>query len=216
MIVSASSSPILHLVRSLPELIGWLAAPERSFIAKLVREAGLESGDHLLDVGCGTGHVLKALARTAPGAALVGLDPDEDALELASRKMPRTATPVKLSQGIGQDMEFGDDCFDVVAATLLFENLAGAEQGLVLSECYRVLKPAGRLLVADRIDSPTALVNYSLESIQRIATGAQPAPALDDLIVHAGFDPPETLDTSLTLTGRVRLIECYKPRPPRA
>src|SRR5204862_1095828 len=80
-------------------VVQW-ASPERAYIAELLRLMSLKSGDRLLDVGCGSGDLLAMAASREAGAILVGIDPDEDALELASHKIPGTIHAAELHQGV--------------------------------------------------------------------------------------------------------------------
>ncbi len=158
--------------------------------------------------------LLTACVNKEPGAVLVGLDPDEDALELASRRIPRGTTPVELRQGVGQDMPFSDDCFDVVTATLFLRGLAPSLRSRVLDECFRVTKPAGRLLLADWKDEPTglaALVQGPIRAVGRLLTRRPPRIRLRHQIEDAGFEPPERLHAFRTAIGTIDLTSTYKP-----
>ena len=61
--------------------------PESSFIEDLVAACELKSGTRMLDVGCGTGSLLKRAAYDEPGALLYGVEPTPDALNLARRRL---------------------------------------------------------------------------------------------------------------------------------
>ena len=68
-----------------------------------------EGASSVLELGCGTGRVLEALAE--PGRRLVGLDPSSDALEIARARVPGAA----LVQSRMQELELGER-FDRVLA----------------------------------------------------------------------------------------------------
>ena len=127
-------------------LLQWIS-PEWACMADLLRLSGIKSGDRLLDAGCGTGDLLAMAAGLEAGAMLVGLDPDEDSLELASHKIPSTLHPVELHQGVAEAMPFEDGAFDLVTATNLFGGLEPRTRARALDECFRVLRPGGRLLL---------------------------------------------------------------------
>lgn len=106
-------------------------------------EAGVQSGDRVLDVACGTGALTLATAEVAgPSGTVVGLDANPEMLEVARRK------PVEIEwlEGTAEDLPFPDKSFDAVVsqfALMFFEDKRKA-----LSEMMRVLKPGGQLAVA--------------------------------------------------------------------
>src|SRR5215831_11616060 len=74
--------------------------------AELVREARLEPGQRVLDLGCGTGSLALALARSAPGAEVVGIDPDPKALARARKKFARAGVTVRLDRGFADELPY--------------------------------------------------------------------------------------------------------------
>jgi ubiquinone/menaquinone biosynthesis C-methylase UbiE len=59
----------------------------------LAEQAACGTGHRVLEIGCGTGSLLLLLKKTQPGAEVVGLDPDPNALAIARRKGERQASP---------------------------------------------------------------------------------------------------------------------------
>ena len=111
--------------------------------APVLQAAQVGPGQHLLDVGCGTG----ILARTAvplvqPNGRVVGLDINEGMLSVA-RKM---SAEVEWRQGQAEALPYETNHFDAVVSQfglMFFENRQQA-----LTEMVRVLKQNGRLAVA--------------------------------------------------------------------
>lgn len=104
------------------------------------------SPDRVLDVGCGTGMLLRELAARLPGAtALTGVDAAAGMIELASGK----ASDERLSfvQGNAERLPFPNEAFDLVIITTSFDHWADQRAGL--AECHRVLVPRGLLVLAD-------------------------------------------------------------------
>ncbi|HYC00016.1 MAG TPA: methyltransferase domain-containing protein [Candidatus Limnocylindrales bacterium] len=194
-------------------LLSW-ASPERSYIADALRVAALKSGDRFLDVGCGSGELLAAAATREPGALLYGVDPDEDALELASRKIFGTLRPVELHQAVAEALPFESDFFDVVAATLLLQGMPVSLRHEVLAECRRVLRPGGRLIVADWIGEPEglhALLAYPTDLVRRYVFSQRRPMNVVESLKACGFFPPELRGTFSTVLGTIELHEAYKP-----
>ncbi len=66
---------------------------------RIVEELHLVPGDRVIDVGSGTGTLLKALMTDCPEAGLIGVEPDQEALALARRKFGAGADLVKWHNG---------------------------------------------------------------------------------------------------------------------
>jgi SAM-dependent methyltransferase len=98
-------------------------------------EAG--PGGHVLDVGCGTGVLTKALAEA--GAIAVGIDASEPYLDGARRD--RSHPNVTYELGDIRHMRFADDSFDACVSTLVLDVLPEVEP--VVAEMQRVVRPGG-------------------------------------------------------------------------
>jgi SAM-dependent methyltransferase len=195
-------------------LVQW-ASPERAYISELMRLFPLNSGDRLLDVGCGSGDLLAMAASREPGAVLVGLDPDEDSLELASHKIPGTIHAAELHQGVAETLPFEDDEFDIVTATRLLGGLDRRTRAEVLRECWRVLRPGGRLLVADWQEEPDgleALLSYPWRVVRdTLFPGSSGTPTVAEAIAIARFHPAEPRGRIRTVAGVIEILEAFKP-----
>ncbi len=95
--------------------------------------------DHLLDVGCGGGLLLRDAL--ASGARATGLDHSEEMVELARERAP----DAELAHANAESLPFEDDTFSAVALSVVFFFLD--DPVAVLRECSRVLRPGGRLAV---------------------------------------------------------------------
>jgi len=99
----------------------------------------LGPGDHLLEIGCGGGLLLRDAL--SAGARATGLDHSPDMIEIAGQ----IARDVEVVQGEAERLPFEDDTFTAVAMSIVFfffDDPVG-----VLRECRRVLRPEGRLAV---------------------------------------------------------------------
>jgi ubiquinone/menaquinone biosynthesis C-methylase UbiE len=105
-------------------------------------------GPHrVLDVGCGTGYLLRQLAARAPDAVeLAGLDAAAEMVRVAreSTDDPRA----RFQAGTAEHLPEPDDAFDLVVSTTSFDHWADQEAGLM--ECARVMAPGGRLVLVDQ------------------------------------------------------------------
>ena len=122
--------------------------------AEMIRLADLRPGQHVLDIGCGTGNLLIALGRDHPDVELVGLDPDHRALVRAGRKAHRAGVGVSWRQGFAEELPFPDGSVDRVFSSLMLHHLH--DKDALLAEARRVLRPDGLFVLAD-IDGHGAL-----------------------------------------------------------
>ena len=99
---------------------------------------------HILDAGCGTGTQLELFRR--PGCKLYGVDASPAMLDVARRKLGDAA---ELSLQDISHMTFPDRLFDLVTMVLVLHEVPALLRPAVLSECKRVLKADGRILLLD-------------------------------------------------------------------
>ncbi len=114
--------------------------------------ADLQPSEQALDVGCGTG-TLALLAGKHVGRAgrVVGVDPSAEQIAHARAKAARNHAPVTFEIGVIERLAFPDQTFDVVFSTLMIHHLPAPLKRQGLAEIARVLKPGGRLVIADFI-----------------------------------------------------------------
>jgi SAM-dependent methyltransferase len=102
----------------------------------------------VLDVGCGTGALLRMLTRRLPdGVALVGVDPAPAMLQVGHAAALAERSPVWLVQAAAERLPFEDAGFDLVVSTVSFDHWADQSGGL--AEVARVLHPGGQLVLVD-------------------------------------------------------------------
>jgi ubiquinone/menaquinone biosynthesis C-methylase UbiE len=110
------------------------------------------SPSHVLDVGCGTGYLLRTLASRYPDAQqLCGIDAAPQMIATASDTTASAfARDDRLTFTVGAAEELGypDDTFDLIVSTTSFDHWADQQAGLV--ECARVLRPGGQLVLVDQ------------------------------------------------------------------
>lgn len=205
----------LDTLSNLSERIIQWASPERAYIGEVVRLLALKSGDRLLDVGCGSGDLLAAAAVREAGAVLVGIDSDEDALELASHKISGSLRAPELHQGTAENLPFEDDSFDLLTMTRVLGGLDAGPRAQALAEGWRVLRPGGRLLIADWLEEPDgieALVTYPWRRLLEVLTSESGrTPTVAEAISIARFHPAEPRARFRTVVGVVEILEAFKP-----
>lgn len=150
------------LDRSLAIHYGYRDEKARSFPASLIRmnevmmlEAGIGPGQHVLDAGCGVGGSSIYLARTT-GCRVTGISLSERQVEQARRHAIANGVEDKTGFEVMDysATRFPDASFDVVWGC---ESICYAgNKADFIREAYRLLKPGGRLVVADGFVSSAA------------------------------------------------------------
>ena len=126
--------------------------------AELLDNLGLRGDERILDLGCGRGAVLLMAAQHLTTGRAVGVDlwrnadQSGNSAEATQRNAlaEGVADRVELHTGDMTALPFEDNSFDVVVSSLAVHNISGsAGREKAISEAVRVLRPGGRLLIAD-------------------------------------------------------------------
>ena len=138
------------------DLMGWFVdtflfrGQWRELRQKTARLARIQSGEQVLDVGCGTGTLALEVSRCVGRAGRVtGIDPSTEQIARARSKAARHNVPIDFQIGVIEHLPFLDQTFDVVLSTLMMHHLPADLKRQGLAEIARVLKPGGRLIIAD-------------------------------------------------------------------
>ncbi|WIG96272.1 methyltransferase domain-containing protein [Myxococcus sp. SDU36] len=136
-----------YLMESAQEVHRLQAQASAASYADRLRLTGLRPGDAALDVGCGPGVITsEMLDVVGPQGRVVGIEPQAEHLA-AARGLLAGRPNVELCQGALPDTRLPADHFDYVWCQYVFEYLG--EPGPALAELVRVVRPGGRVVVAD-------------------------------------------------------------------
>jgi SAM-dependent methyltransferase len=116
--------------------------------------------ERAVDSGCGTGALAIALAPLV--REVVGVDLDEERLEAARRLAPANVTFVT---GDAAALPFAFGSFDLAGCFRVLHHARRPE--LVVSELARVVRPGGRILLADQIAPADPLTALELDRFER-------------------------------------------------
>jgi ubiquinone/menaquinone biosynthesis C-methylase UbiE len=114
----------------------------------LIDQAGLGTGQRVLEIGCGTGNLAIRARRTHPDVEVVGCDPDPLALARAQRKA-RGLAGIRFERAYAQKLPYPDGRFDRVLSSLMLHHLDHDTKVAAAAEIRRVLRPGGSLHLVD-------------------------------------------------------------------
>jgi arsenite methyltransferase len=161
--------------------------------ANPVALADLHPGETVLDLGSGGGvDVLLSARRVGPDGLVYGLDMTDKMLALAERnRIESGAENVRFLKGRMEQIPLADNSVDVVISNCVI-NLA-ADKDRVLAEAHRVLRPGGRVAIADIATLgpiPQAIRN-SLDAWTACIAGALDGDDYTAKLSDAGFSEPQ-------------------------
>jgi SAM-dependent methyltransferase len=137
-------------------------------------------GAYLLDVGCGPGDDVQAMAQLVGRTGrVVGVDRSATMIAAARHRATGARLPVAYQVGDAQHLAFADQSFDGCRAERVLMHVDHPRQ--VLAEMIRVTRPGGRLVVLDP-DFETLVVDAANRSVTRRIVNF-----LCDHIVHHGW-----------------------------
>lgn len=189
---------------------------------KKYRDIGLQKlaarpGERILEIGFGTGHCMLALAQAVGETGNVsGIDLSEGMLTIARERLRQAGLldRVDLRVGDAAALPFAAGEFDGVFMSFTLELFDSPEIPIVLDQCYRVLRPGGRLSVVSMVKKAgTAVKIYEwFHEKMPVAVDCRPIYAQADLTT-AGFNIQDV--SALSMWGLpVEIILAQKGKSP--
>ena len=111
----------------------------------------IDPGMAVIDIGCGAGvDTLFAALMVGPGGRVVGIDITPEMVERAKANLNQMKLPnVSFYQASAEQLDFPPEGFDVAISNGVLNLVVNKERAL--AEIYKVLKPGGRLMLADQV-----------------------------------------------------------------
>ena len=122
---------------------------ERTWRPAFVAQIAPKAGETILDVGCGTGSLAILLKHAAPGARVVGLDPDKDILARAAAKANAAGVEIEWRHGLADDAPIMGPAFDKTVSSLVFHQVPPAGKTAGIAAMLAATRPGGELHIAD-------------------------------------------------------------------
>jgi ubiquinone/menaquinone biosynthesis C-methylase UbiE len=145
----------------MPEMTGFeqafcRSAPWRWFARNMVLQWALQgerlSGD-VLEIGSGSGAMAAALLERFADVRMTATDYDDSMVEFARDRLREFGDRVEVKQADAAELPFAAESFDAVVSFIMLHHVIDWEKAI--AEAVRVLRPGGRLLGFDLLDSPS-------------------------------------------------------------
>jgi len=188
---------------------------EGAFKRRLLEQARVRPGDRVLDLGCGTGTLSLLIKQSVPAAEVAGLDADPEILMRARAKAARDGAEIRFDEGLSNDLPYEDGAYDSVVSTLFFHHLTLHVKQQTAAEIARVLRPGGKLHVADW-GRPSDAVMRALSVSIRLFDGFEPtrdnvSGALPAIFEAAGLADAAQTGQLRTVFGSMAFYRAQRP-----
>jgi ubiquinone/menaquinone biosynthesis C-methylase UbiE len=191
-----------------------LTMRERLFRGRLAEQllAGLPDRGRIADVGAGTGTFAIELAAAAPAAEVIAIDGDPEVLALAQAKPGAAA--IEWKQALADALPLEDESCDRVSMSLLLHHLDADGKRAALAEVHRVLRPGGRLHVADWGQPQDPLMSAGMRTLALVdgwdGIRDHVAGRLPRFLAEAGFVAVRRHDRLRTAWGSLELLSARR------
>lgn len=207
-----------HALTPLYDITMRILLREKRFRSLILQHADLIPGQRILDFGCGTGTLTLMLKQACPKATVVGLDIDRHVLSIAQAKANSNDLDISFNLGSVADpphtMEIAPESFDWIISSLVFHHLSNENKYRALDAAHTLLKPGGRLLIADWGKPANIMMRTAFLSVQLLdgftTTAANVRGHLPEMIREAGFDDVTVGPRLNTVLGSLVLNQARK------
>ncbi|GAA2621136.1 class I SAM-dependent methyltransferase [Paractinoplanes durhamensis] len=176
----------------------------RALHRRTVELAGVEPGQTVVDVGCGTGNLSFTVLAAQPSARVTGLDPDADALRRAARKARRRNLSLALVQGYADRIPADDAALDHVISALALHHIDDAGRIAFARDALRALRPGGTITIADFEGVKNA--GHPARR-RRLAHSGNHGNGIVTLLADAGFGDAQEVAHADHRIGRVTFVQ---------
>ncbi len=127
----------------------YVLPPNETWVRQELIETISGKPRRILDLGCGTGSTTLMLKQTFPEAEVTGLDLSPYMLVMAEYKAKQARLSVNWQHSKAETTGLKDGSFELVTASLLFNEIPTSVSKAILQECFRLLVPGGQVIILD-------------------------------------------------------------------
>ncbi len=191
-----------------------ITMPEKKFRRLLVEEINPQANEQILEFGFGTGQNLILVHKANPKAKLEGLDIDPKVKAIAEHKLAKNNVELPLHLYDGSVLPFADNSFEKVYSCLVFHQLDAETKLNCLKELHRVMKPNGKLIIADWGKAQNKLMRLTFGFVQLLdgfkTTNDNVKGLMPDFILKAGFEDVVVTNSINTAIGTFSYFNAIK------
>ncbi len=136
--------PMATLHKFNPVRLGYIRDQAAEHFTRDAKKLDCLKGLRMLDIGCGGGILSEPLARL--GAQMVGVDPSEENVAIASAHADESGVAVDYRAGTAEDLAAGHERFDVVLTMEVVEHVVDVDE--FVATCASMVKPGGLMIAA--------------------------------------------------------------------
>ena len=187
-----------------------LLTREEAWRGALVRAAALVPDDKVIDVGSGTGSLLRELMASCPPTDLAGVEPDPDALAIARRKFGDASDLIRWHNGFLDNLSLPKGWRpNKIVSSLVLHQVPLKQKRLILEQISALLAPGGMVLIADYMHQESPLMRKLFRiTVQQLDGREDTQPNADGIIerhLQDIFEDAERLQVFQTVTGAISL-----------
>jgi ubiquinone/menaquinone biosynthesis C-methylase UbiE len=166
-------------------------------------------GETIVDLGAGTGSLAILIKRNAPQARVVAIDPDPAVRQIGEAKARTAGVNIEFITAMGDEAiaAVPAGSVDAVTCSLVLHQCPLEMKRAIIANAARLLRPKGRLVLADYGAQPNLLMRLGFLLVQTLdgfeATEHNRRGVIPQLIDAAGFTANETVGLVATPTGAI-------------
>ena len=176
---------------------------------RLIQQANIQSGQRVLDLGCGTGLLTMMIKQSIPNAQVTGLDGDEKVLNIA--RVKSRGVDIQWDHALAFDMPYPDNSFDMVLSSFVTHHLTSVDKVRALKEVHRILRPNGSFHIVD-FGPPFDLLTHAqavvMKNFERTADNFEGQ--ILPMLAEAGFGGVKEAAHIITFFGPIAFYQAFK------